>query len=107
MHPESKLTGKIAAALHARGAWVLKYHVSPYSRAGVPDLLVCYRGRFLALEVKVPGGHATALQLRELARIRAAGGTAEVVTTVGEVLKLCDAIDDGSRDDGSRSGRGL
>ena len=89
MNPESKITLRIAGILRARGAWVLKHHVSPYSRAGVPDLLICYRGRFIALEVKVPGKKPTPLQTRELATIRVAGGTAEVVTTVEEALIAC------------------
>ena len=100
MNPESRLTTKIAAALTTRGAWVLKYHVSPYSRAGTPDLLVCYRGRFLALEVKVPGGKPTRLQSQTLAIIRSAGGVAEVVTTVEEALNVCrrpDSFPEGGR----------
>ena len=46
------------------------------SRVGCPDLLVCWRGLFVALEVKVPGNPPTKAQLRQMALIREAGGAA-------------------------------
>ena len=88
MTPEGRLTAAITAALRARGAWVLKYHVGPYSRPGTPDLLACYQGCFVALEVKTHASRArvTPLQRRALDMIRAAGGTAQVVTSIDEAL---------------------
>lgn len=62
--------------------WYVKIHGSGLGRAGVPDLLVCHRGRFFALEVKGPRGKTTPRQDLELMRVRMAGGVAVVVRSV-------------------------
>ena len=59
------------------------YHFSPaangFGRAGIPDIICCFKGRFIAIECKAGKGTTTALQDRELAAIRTAGGMAMVV----------------------------
>ena len=72
-----------------KGAWVVKFHASPYSEVGVPDLLVCYQGRFIGAEVKEPGKYPTQRQRLQMQRIRQAGGIAEVVRSVDDAETLC------------------
>ena len=36
-----------------------KEHGGPYGVSGVPDIICCYKGRFLGLEAKLPGGRLT------------------------------------------------
>lgn len=48
------------------------------ARKGVPDLFICYRGLFIAIELKKETGEATILQLDRLKRIRDAKGVALV-----------------------------
>lgn len=67
--------------------YVIKTHGSVYV-AGQPDLLGCYKGRTLALEVKRPGGKPTKLQQAVLKKWEAAGAIAAVVTSVEEVKEL-------------------
>lgn len=67
--------------------YVIKTHGSIYS-AGQPDLLGCYKGKTLALEVKRPGGKPTPLQLAVLKKWEAAGAIAAVVTSVEEVKTI-------------------
>lgn len=55
---------------------------------GWPDLLMCIRGRFVGIEVKRPGGRATALQVSRLEAIRRAGGVGEFVTSVADVERV-------------------
>lgn len=59
------------------------YHFMPaangFGRAGIPDIICCFKGRFIAIECKAGKGTTTALQDRELAAIRTAGGMALVV----------------------------
>ena len=43
-------------------------------RAGVPDIIGCYKGRFIAIECKAGKGKTTALQDKELGAILTAGG---------------------------------
>ena len=47
-------------------------------RPGVPDVIVIYRGKTYAIELKAESGRATAAQLQAIEDIRAAGGNAQV-----------------------------
>jgi hypothetical protein len=58
------------------GTFCWKEHVGAYGTAGIPDIIVCFRGQFVALEVKQPGGKTTPLQTATIAKIKAAGGAA-------------------------------
>jgi Holliday junction resolvase len=77
--PEAKVKASIKQLLDTHGV----YHFSPYQagmgRAGIPDIIACFKGQFLAIEAKAGKGKTTALQDRELARIIAAGGRAVVI----------------------------
>jgi hypothetical protein len=59
---------------------------------GCPDILVCYKGYFLAFEVKSPGkiANTTANQDREIAGINNAKGVAIVVDSVEQVMEVID-----------------
>lgn len=59
------------------GAWVLKYWGgAKFTKAGIPDLLVCLNGCFLGIELKAPRGHPEELQIYNLKEIDKAGGFA-------------------------------
>ena len=77
--PEKLVKDKVKKMLDSLGI----YHFSPpgmgLGRAGIPDLVCCYNGKFLGIECKAGKGKTTALQERELDAIRAAGGFAFVV----------------------------
>ena len=57
---------------------------------GVPDLLLCYNGKFIALEVKSDTGRASNIQQAQMQRIRKAGGTAEIVRSVEDVKEILE-----------------
>ena len=65
----------------------------PYGTSGVPDIICCYKGRFLGLEAKLPGGKLTALQERALERINRAGGIARRVESVDDVRDVIAQAD--------------
>ena len=65
-----------------------KEHGSPYGTSGVPDIICCYKGRFLGLEAKLPGGRLTPLQMRALEKINRAGGIARRVESVEDVKAI-------------------
>jgi Holliday junction resolvase len=50
-----------------------------FGRAGIPDIICCVRGFFLAIELKAGKGKTTALQDREIMAINIHGGKAMVV----------------------------
>ena len=62
-----------------------KEHGGQYGTAGIPDIIVCHKGRFIALEAKVGKNTPTKLQAATIDQIRKAGGTAAVVYSVMDV----------------------
>ena len=62
-----------------------KEHGGQYGTAGIPDIIVCHKGRFIALEAKVGRNTPTTLQAATIDQIRKAGGTAVVVYSVEDV----------------------
>jgi hypothetical protein len=91
---EKSITATIAKGLRARGCYVAKIHGGLYGTAGIPDLLVCWKGTFIGLEVKRPGGAgATPQQAAQLEGIKRAGGTSAVVRSFDEALAVLNAID--------------
>ena len=80
MAREKVFENKLKKYLKSKGAWVLKYWGGAvYTQAGVPDLLVCYKGKFIGIEVKSETGRASELQLRTIDDIKKAGGIAFVL----------------------------
>jgi Holliday junction resolvase len=61
-----------------------------YGKSGVPDIIACYRGRFIAIECKAGYNKPTPLQEKELRAIEAARGVALVVRedTVEELVRI-------------------
>ena len=74
------------------------YHFSPMQngmgRAGIPDIIGCFDGCFIAIECKAGKGTTTALQERELTRIQNAGGYALVVNekNINQVQEITEWI---------------
>ena len=90
MTPEAKVKAKVKKILDSMGAYYFFPIGGPYARAGVPDIVGCYKGKFFAIECKAGKGKTTALQDRELDLIRSAGGVSFVVNedNLGDVEKL-------------------
>jgi hypothetical protein len=65
-----------------------KEHGGMYGTAGLPDIICCIRGRFVALEVKAENGKLTKLQEATMQRIKDAKGKAFKVTSVQEVKSI-------------------
>ena len=88
---EKNLRSKIIK--HLRQKWCGRWdiiHGGPYQAAGIADIVGCWKGRYVALEVKRPRDGqtryaATARQLAYLDSVIAAGGIAAIVKSVEEV----------------------
>lgn len=74
---------------------LVKYHGSPYSEAGVSDLLGCLDGTFFAVEVKVDTDKydVTVKQRAFLDRVVTAGGHAMVCTNSTMFLAFLETIE--------------
>lgn len=75
--------------MQSKGAYVVKTIVG--SRSGLPDLIACYQGNFLSIEVKGES-EVSALQKYNIEQIKKAGGLAIVAYDISEVVDLIDVI---------------
>lgn len=73
---EKSFENKVRAYLKSVGAYNVKYLGCAITQSGVPDVLACVNGKFVAIELKGDNGHASNLQLANLKRIDQAGGFA-------------------------------
>jgi len=80
MTPESKVKKKVVDILKKYEVYYFFPATGGYGRSGVPDIICCARGRFLAVECKTGNNKPTALQERELKKIQDAYGVAMVVS---------------------------
>lgn len=88
--PEAKVKRVVKQALDDMGI----YHFSPFQagmgRAGIPDIIACFDGKFVAFECKAGTNKPTALQEREMHEIRKAKGLAFVIneTNMHQIKEL-------------------
>lgn len=88
--PEGKVKAAIKKLLDENNIYYFMPATGGYGRSGVPDFIGCARGRFFSIEAKAGKAKPTALQLREMERIKAAGGLAFVINeeTVDDLYYL-------------------
>ena len=87
---ESEITKKIQRYLSGLdGWWGFKVQGGGQQKRGVPDIVGCYNGRFVAFEVKRPHvGQLSDLQEHVIGQIKAVEGHAFVVRSVDEVKQI-------------------
>ena len=76
---EKAFENKIKAYLKQQGAWHVKYFANAYTKSGIPDLICCVNGKFLAIEVKAEHGRVSELQNYQIEQIKKSGGQAMIV----------------------------
>lgn len=84
MAQEKTFENRIKKYLTSVGAWHLKYWAgAQFTKSGIPDILSCVNGYFVAIEVKAQEGKPTELQLHTIQQIRQSGGFAFVLYPSG------------------------
>ena len=85
---ETKLKNKVLKFIKSEypDAWI--YKAADRFTSGIPDLLICRKGLFYAIELKVGSNKATKLQEYVLRQIHRAGGRTAVCRTVDQVRNL-------------------
>jgi hypothetical protein len=92
--PEKAVKTKVVAQLKGLGAYYFYPVTSGYGASGVPDIICCYKGRFIGIECKAKGNKPTTLQQMNLDKIAAQGGIALVIdeTNVGDFQRMVEAV---------------
>lgn len=83
---ERDITRQIRDCLKYHGVFHWKVHQGLGSTPGVADILGCYKGRLLAIEVKAGKGRLSEAQAKFLNRVRDEGGIAIVAYSVEAVI---------------------
>jgi hypothetical protein len=85
---ERELKRDVLNWLNLQGAWVFTQPMNKRTRGkrGVPDIIGCCRGRFVAIELKMAGGRLEPAQTAECERIREAGGIVIVAYCLRDVM---------------------
>lgn len=79
MAAEKNFENKIKKYIKELGGYHIKYWAgSQFTKSGVPDLICCINGYYVAIEVKAQNGKPSELQLYNIDKIREAGGFAFV-----------------------------
>ena len=77
--PEKRVKEKVVRVLKEESVYYFFPATHGYGRSGVPDIIICVNGLFLAIECKAGGGKVTPLQASEIEAIRRNNGVAVVV----------------------------
>ena len=78
--PEAKVKDKVVNILKFHEPWYCFPATRGMGRSGIPDVLVCHRGTFIAIEVKRDAKHPPSkLQEHELFKVQRAGGWACII----------------------------
>lgn len=84
---ESELKLKVIKRLHkVPGLWF--YKSADRFTSGIPDLLICWNGKFCALELKTTKGRVTKLQEHVLRSIETCGGITYVIRSMDDLSEF-------------------
>lgn len=74
--------------------WFFKVFGGGFQRSGIPDLICCINGAFVAIEMKAEKGKATELQKMNIKNINEAGGIGIILYPSGfeEFKKLIEGV---------------
>ena len=94
MTPEAKVKAKVVKILKTHGVYYFYPVTGGFGRSGVPDVVCCRNGHFLAIECKAGKNKPTPLQEAEMQKIRDAGGTTMVIneTNIDELQFYLEVI---------------
>lgn len=99
---ESVLQTKMLELIRGRGGYAETIWGGGFQSAGIPDILACYKGVFLGIEVKVGKNKPSALQKAKVNMINQAGGLAVVTwDDTEQLVAMLDHID--KKADGHKS----
>ena len=95
--PESKVNASVRKLLDTLNIYHFMPPANGFGRAGIPDIIGCMDGHFIAIECKAGKGTTTALQDRELNAILNAGGTTYIAreNNIAELKQLLKERRDG------------
>lgn len=77
--PEKKVKDKVKKILEKLGCYYFFPATGGFGKSGVPDIVICFKGHFVAIECKAGDNKPTALQEMNMKKIRESGGSTIVI----------------------------
>lgn len=92
---EKSVENSIKDYLFSKNAYFFKVHGSKFMLPGIPDIVCCYKGKFIGIEVKAPGKlyNQSDYQVIHMDNIRKAGGIYLLTDNLQDVIDLLEDID--------------
>lgn len=90
--PEGRLKTEIRRLLRESGAFWSNVQGGPGSKPGDPDIVVCYKGRYIGIEAKSEDGRQSEIQKTREQEIIDAGGIYRIVRKIDDVKKILEEI---------------
>ena len=90
---EKAIENKIKNYLFSKGIYYFKVHGSSFMPSGVPDIVACFEGSFLGIEVKRPGAKNEQSPQQKIheENIKKSGGTYLLVDSLDEVIAYVES----------------
>ncbi len=76
---EKDFQKQVIKFLKEHNIYYIKVWGGGYQRSGIPDLIICLKGKFVAIELKNEDGKPSALQLYNIDKIKQSGGQAFIL----------------------------
>lgn len=89
---ETKLQKEVQKYLLSKGCYEFKVHGSIYMKAGIPDIICCYKGLFIGIETKVGKNKMSELQKIHKEEILKAGGIHILAYNLDDVKKVLETL---------------
>lgn len=89
---ESDLVRKIQKYCKENNIYTIKIWGGGYQSMGIPDLILCKNGHFLAFETKVDKNKASKMQEWHIDKINKAGGNAYVIRSLEEAIECLQNV---------------
>ena len=93
---EKLIEKRIKTYLFDIGAYNIKIHGSNFQEPGIPDIIACYKGKFIGIETKAPGKLYNQSELQKIHQrnIEKAGGIYLLTDSLDDVVKIIGDIDE-------------
>lgn len=90
---EKTIENKIKEYLFSKGIYYFKVHGSNFMEPGIPDIVCCFDGSFLGIEVKRPGAKNEQSPQQKIheENIKKAKGTYLLVDSLEEVIEYVES----------------
>ena len=89
---ETKLQRKVQDYLESLGAYHFKVHGNSYMKSGIPDIISCYKGKFIGIECKVGKNKMSKVQEEHRDMILSAEGIHILAYKLEDVVKIFENL---------------